>query len=94
MQLLELPPPQKKSHIVSNAVPRFCKIKGQTTHVEGHLQDIFGDLLDAWVTQFSWHTHPGVGRHHGVAQVLDGDDDHSVWYHCGDHNMSGLQKEK
>lgn len=51
------------------------------THIEGHLQNVLGDLHDARVAEFTGHTHPGVGRGHGIAQLLDGDDDRAVRNH-------------
>lgn len=64
------------------------------THIEGHLKDILGDLHDARVSQLPRHTHPGVGGGHGVAQLLDGDDDDSVRDHCGGTQYVSSRAEK
>lgn len=56
--------------------------RDHSTHIEGSLQDVLGDLHDARVSQLSWHTHPGIGSGHGIGQLLDGNDDDSVWDHC------------
>jgi len=74
---------------VNDRVLHLCEVKGHAAYVEGHLQDIFGDLHDARVSQLPGHTHPGVGGGHGVAQLPDGDDDDSVRDHWGGQTTSG-----
>lgn len=79
--------------LVSNFLPRLREVKGHCTYVKGHLQDILGDLHDAGVSELPWNAHPGVGGGHGVAQLLEGDDDNPVWDHWW-NRIRQRQREK
>lgn len=60
-----------------------CHANGSAdvTHIKRHLQNVLWYLHDARVTKLTRDTHPGVGRGHGVAQLLDRDDDGTVRNH-------------
>lgn len=74
--------------------PNLKLVWGQrsATHLKGHLQDILGDLHDARVSQLPGDAHPGVGGGHGVAQLLDGVDGHTVRDHCHGRTTAGVRR--
>ena len=51
------------------------------THIEGHFQNVLGDLHDTRVSHLACHADPRVGRRHGVTELLNGNNYSTVRDH-------------